>query len=87
MRISVCKGCGAPIVWIKTESGKSMPCDAEQIVYWQKAGGREKVVTPNGEVISCELTGNPDRATGAGYRSHFATCPAADKFRRGGGDK
>ena len=29
--MSKCKGCGAEIVWIQTENGKSMPCNAEKV--------------------------------------------------------
>ena len=78
---SACRGCGAPILWIKTGGGKSMPCDPEQITYWEKPKAKEKVVTPNGMVISCELDGDPQAATGVGYRPHWATCPKADQFK------
>lgn len=27
--MSKCKGCGAEIVWIQTENGKSMPCNGK----------------------------------------------------------
>lgn len=46
-----CKSCGADIIWIKMQSGKSMPCDAGQITYWKKKNGTKVIVTPNGEVI------------------------------------
>jgi hypothetical protein len=35
-------------------------------------------------VIACELDGSPDRATGIGYIPHWATCPAAGRFHKGG---
>ena len=81
MRMSKCKGCGAEIIWIKTEGGKSIPCNALKIVYRQARGGSLKIVTPNGEVVSGELAADPQTATGVGYVSHFATCPMADAFR------
>ena len=57
MRASTCKGCGAAIVWIRTPGGKSMPCDATPRYYIEKPrSGSKKIVTPNGEVISCEYT-------------------------------
>ena len=59
-----------------------MPCDPEQVIYWQKSGGSQKIVTPNGEVVSAELSGELDKATGIGYISHFATCSKSDTFRR-----
>ena len=72
-----CKGCGAPIIWI----GK-MPCDPKQVVYWQRPRAKGKIVTPNGEVISCEFTGEQNAATGIGYIPHWATCPEASQFKR-----
>lgn len=82
MKISQCRACGAEIMFIKSVAGKTIPVNVEQITYQQKAGGSMKVVTPNGEVISGELTVDPQKATGIGYISHFATCPEADKFRK-----
>lgn len=43
----------------------------------------EKVVTTRGEVVSCEIVPGAN-ATDAGYRPHWATCPQADRFKRGG---
>ena len=63
MRASTCKGCGAAIVWIRTPGGKSMPCDATPRYYIEKPrSGSKKIVTPNGEVISCEYTEDPLRS-------------------------
>lgn len=77
-----CRGCGRPIVWIKTLGGKSMPCDPEPVTYWKDPNGTHKVVTPNGEVVTADIDGFPKTATGMGYVSHFATCPNAAEFRR-----
>ena len=82
MRAGKCRGCGAPIVWIGTPGGKSMPCDPAGVLYRERAGGRGKIVTPNGQVLSCDLNVEPSQATGVGFVSHFSTCPQADKFRR-----
>ena len=73
-KTSICKMCGRLIVWVKTPAGKSMPCDPDTVLYWQTPGGREKIVTPNGEVVSAEFNGPYEKATGYGYISHFATC-------------
>ena len=72
-----CKGCGAEIIWI----GK-IPCDPEQVTYWEKAKAKGKVVTQTGMVLSCEFSGDLNKATGVGYVSHWSTCPCADQFRR-----
>lgn len=77
-----CRSCGKQILWIKTASGKSMPCDPIVRPYWAKEKAAGKIVTPNGVVLSCELNGDPQTATGYGYISHFATCPGANKLRR-----
>ena len=78
-----CRACGAEIMFIKIAGrDKTMPVNADSVYYIQKAGGHDKIVTPNGEVLSAELTDNPDKATGIGFISHFATCPAADSFRK-----
>lgn len=77
-----CKSCGEEIIWIKTAGGKAMPCDPEQIVYWEKKGGSQKIVTSNGEVLSAEFSGILGTETGIGYISHFASCPNADRHRR-----
>ena len=87
MNKAKCKGCGKTILWIKTVSGKSMPCDPEPVTYWEKQKAAGKVVTPNGEVISCEFDGDTSKATGTGYISHYATCPSAGQFRKRKGNK
>ena len=33
-RLSTCRACGRPILWIGTPAGKSMPCDPEPVAYW-----------------------------------------------------
>ena len=82
MKKATCRGCGASIVWIKTTGGKSMPCDAQPVLYQERKGAAGKIVTPNGQVLSADLDVSPDEATGIGCVSHFATCPQAGRFRR-----
>lgn len=41
-KIEFCRGCKAPIVWIRTEGGKNMPCEAKKI----------SIVTELGKVVS-----------------------------------
>ena len=82
MKTYTCKGCGKPIVWIRTSGGKSMPCDAQAVAYKAEAGAKGKVVTPNGEVISCIFDGDPQEMTGIGYVPHWSTCQQAEKFRK-----
>ena len=77
-----CRGCGAPIVFVKSVAGKSMPCDVGLKPFWKKPRGSGRVVTIDGEVVSCEFDGPRSTVSGFGYVSHFSTCPNADKFRK-----
>ncbi len=79
-----CRKCGKEIIFIKTSAGKSMPCDAEQVMYWADKKGKQRVVTPNGEVVACRLDGDSQEATGIGYIPHWGTCPNAKDFKRKG---
>ena len=79
-----CKACGVDILFIRSQSGKPIPCNAEQTLYRECKGAKGKVVTPNGEVISCMFDGDPNKATGIGHIPHWATCPKANQFRKKG---
>lgn len=84
MKVTKCKACGAPIIFILSPGGKAIPCDAEAVHYWKKAGARGKCVTPNGIIVSCEFEGDIRDVSGIGFRAHFASCPQAASFRRRG---
>lgn len=88
MGMGKCRACGAPIVWVRTQAGKAMPCDAKVRWYTAAPNGRLKFVLITGEVVAGELAEDLKNATGIGHISHFATCPNADDFRRkrGGGN-
>lgn len=83
MNKATCRGCGRPIVWIKTPAGRAMPCDPSLLYYKAVPGASEKVVTTRGEVVSCEIVSASD-ADGAGYAPHWITCPQAASFKGGG---
>ena len=88
-RTTTCRGCGKPIAFIKTISGKSIPVDPETIMYVPEMD-YDKFVTLDGNVergkatkdISQMEKDNYEFIKHVGYRSHFATCPAADSFRK-----
>ena len=69
MNKATCRGCGAPIVWIKTPAGKAMPCDPAPVYYKATPNGKDKVVTNRGEVVSCEIV--------PGGRCHRRRIPAS----------
>lgn len=80
--MSRCKACGQEIIWIKTKAGKAMPCDPQKIPYTTEPPGGEKgktLVLPDGRIATGSLDLESDKY---GYISHFATCPAAEQFRR-----
>lgn len=83
-----CRSCGAPVVWVETEAkgdkpGRKMPLDADP-------NNPDKALkVDNGNIINTgQRSGDGTwlvRYVGPGpnrYRSHFATCPKADKHRK-----
>lgn len=71
-----CRSCGAPVRWVPTEAGRSMPLDAEPSDRGnvELRAGVAVVVDPDQPT----LTGEPR------YVAHFSTCPDADRWRRRG---
>ena len=82
MNTSICRSCGAKLVYIQTASGKQLPCDAYPGYYTTKAGNSDRVVTKNGAVLSCEIVAKPENADGIGYRPHWSTCDNPNRFRK-----
>ena len=78
--MSICKGCGAEIFFIRTIAGKSMPVDEKPVPYYE--GNSAKIVLEDGSVVKGALDGPEEAFKGFGYVSHFATCPKAGNFRR-----
>lgn len=74
MNKATCRGCGAPIVWIKTPAGKAMPCDPAPVYYKATPDGKDKVVTTRGEVVKGGAQRRPrgveDRADVDGLHRH-----------------
>ena len=76
-----CRDCGANLILIQIPSGKQIPCDPEKVRYWAKEGAKGFVLTPSGEFINCEFTGDPEMATGVGFLVHWSSCPVSGVFR------
>ena len=81
--MSVCRGCGQQIRWIRMTGGRMMPVDPVPIYYEDKRDGAEVIVTEDGRISAgrteaVAVVGSRVK----GYRSHFASCPAAGQFRR-----
>lgn len=80
-----CKACGAPLRFIKTEKGKTMPVDADPVRFIPEVYGQDYYVTEDGLVLRGTKPSPLDLSDiHLGYISHFATCPAAERFRRQG---
>lgn len=62
-----CSGCGARVIWIKTEAGKNMPCNPTLHNYKIDQTGKEKIVTQTGKVVTgvtgVDAQGRTDLAT------------------------
>lgn len=82
-RVVPCRGCRAMIGFIKTEKGKTMPVDPEEI-YFVPGDGPDTYVMPDGRIRRGRETGCNDLEGVIGYRSHFATCPVSARMRKGG---
>ena len=86
MRCQPCKACKRPIHFVKTLSGKSMPCEVELVPFVVASGvaiegAVQTFITDDGETkkgIRLET-----RAANAfyGYLVHWQKCPAAKTFR------
>lgn len=71
---SACRVCGAPLKWIRTRKGKNMPCNAQPMPFWASDAGKTSVMTEAGDMVRCNLQGEPGKESGAGYRPHFQDC-------------
>lgn len=86
MKICKCKSCGAPIVWITTQKGKNMPCDADAVEYQENYKAKSTIVTEDGRVLKASIItpsggGLSPIIDGKGYIPHWATCPYANNHR------
>lgn len=71
--VSVCRECGARIIWLKMDSGKNMPVD-------EKPSGRGLIaMRDHTHGRAWQPDDDPSLVR---WASHFATCPNAPVFRR-----
>lgn len=79
MNVQYCRSCRAPVIWVVSERGKSMPVDVEPVpdgnLVLETTGGKLTA-----RVHAPDLFAGPPRAPL--HKSHFATCPDADGWRR-----
>lgn len=85
-----CEACDAPIIWAQTVNGKLMPVDAEPTragnVLLGDDGPAARPRLREATVLGARAAlGAALEARDAGrtlYKSHFASCKEADRFRR-----
>lgn len=68
-----CRKCGKRIMWVRMKSGKNMPVDMALHNFKRDGTGKEKIVTPAGDVVTGKIVAG-EYGDGAGYISHFASC-------------
>lgn len=74
--MSACRGCGAPIRWVRTEHGNLMPIDPDP-----DPDGNVELVDDLGEELVAIVHAQPTLTGGDRWMPHHATCPDADQFR------
>ncbi len=81
--VSKCKGCGKSIWWMTTAAGKAIPLD-DEIEYVSPNGNGKRLMLfgADGKVVNGFECKKNAAGSVAGRRSHFASCPNANKFRR-----
>lgn len=83
---NICRGCGAPVIWVRTSAGKKMPIDAEPVWVKMETGG-DTFIRADGSFVFGRKVGDayedddPDSNLIEAHESHFATCPQAGQFR------
>lgn len=79
---STCRSCGTKIVWKKTASGKSMPCEASPVDIVLNPDSKIKVLDKYGSLIPCDIVDTPSENTELGWIPHWQNCNAPDQFRK-----
>lgn len=81
-RSNKCRSCGAPILWAETVKGKSMPIDPTPVpdgnIFLQV---RQHLPPLAIYLTALELTAAQAEKREL-FKSHFATCPEATKWRK-----
>lgn len=80
-----CRSCGAPILWVKTESGKLMPLDPDldpkaPMILVERPDNGEILAIHRSKVV--DFMDDDEAGLWPGRTSHFQTCPNADEHRR-----
>lgn len=77
MKYGTCSRCPARVIWAITVNGKNQPIDVDQV----DNGNIELDGIPGSDATRAVVV-KPE-AGKKRYRTHWASCPAADEFRKG----
>ena len=75
-----CRFCGAPVIWVQTDKGKTMPIDPDPV---EHGNLRLIPVGETGKVHYLKKGELEEDSPEPRYVSHFATCPNAKQHRKG----
>jgi hypothetical protein len=75
--VSACRSCGAPILWAVTPGGRRIPLDADP-----DDAGNIALDTSSLKAVAVFVADADGTDTRPRYRSHFASCPQAEGWRR-----
>jgi hypothetical protein len=77
-REGMCRSCGAPILWAKTQQGRAIPLDLEPTADGNiEFTGVLDIVRVHAAPADGDLFGTATNRR----RPHFATCPQADQWK------
>lgn len=83
MTAAACRSCDAPVVWAKTIAGKAIPLHATDDGHPRPVpDGNLQLTSLDPLIVDLVEPGTLFDNDGLRYRSHFATCPHADAWRR-----
>jgi hypothetical protein len=77
--VPTCRSCGAEIRWARTQAGKAIPLDAGTRFEGNLVETGEYV---DGTPVVRVVGKDEERGKKLLYKSHFATCRDADKWRK-----
>lgn len=83
MKVEACRSCRAPIIWATSTAGRAVPIDRDRI-----AGGNIELEEAPAFVPEGRRPGSPTARVVKPepgvlrYRSHFASCPDAWRWKR-----
>lgn len=79
-----CNRCKRLIVFIQTEKGKLMPCEASAVPYLADERGDKQILTDRGKLVRCRLLAPEEKeaCSGFGFVPHFSNCVSREAQER-----